>query len=704
MLMLLHQHKRPRVLVDSQASNLEANAFDPHVLIASIKAMQDSCPSHEILAEKLLQLASKNSKVAQLLDKRVVQALQPDLYWLMHLAGLLSFQQYLMTLTSISDGNDLLCTFLRNQLAQSVDEQDAFVFGSAVDIIKYLFNEISTKSECAVCCQNMIISISVPGSHSTKLTTHDILASTAMFRHLNTTSNLAAVAELQLHTLSQLYTRTMASPLPSPHTPAVSVLQHFYGSLQPGVLSSSLSHALHPTIASPNLLHTLGVDSMSPLPSPLCIHRNFLLRQSSVSTQSFFTLLLELVIWRGEGPCAIIPMLQEVVDMASEGAIVAMATENAELFLRSVALVDHFDHIISHTSTMKAGAHSTGLQCIMTPWLSSLLSLPPTSLNQPPQNLKFKPSAAASSSNPRLAVFAVYTLNDYMNQSSVSLPSLHRIGHALKPLHSGIRRGTAGGAVAVSAATRIGAGSLDLSEAVAVVWQLLQARVLEFDGKSKSAASSKTGTMADFLCATAASKPMTAATAQTGEHQVEDLVCRLVPEGHRLHISQFLKLLNIVSKLNVAEDGVNGYKQSISLLHSHCRAALHTAAADGGVEVYTTVSSLISASLVSFVTTSSASISDATSASTVYTRIDDVLLPIINEGSGTGLLGSLSSGLMESVVYGLLESDAPYGADKVGLVLKSLQENGRIEEQQIVLERLMGLTQTQKERIERLNR
>jgi hypothetical protein len=437
------------------------------------------------------------------------------------------------------------------------------------------------------------------------VTVHDVHCIKAVFSHLNSMTQMTAVASLQAKVISQLLTHVISSPVGEAaatassaqfNTTVAAALEELCACLQPSVMHDVLQQALRPSTAE-------GVA-----PSPLCMHRTFILRQSSVRTHSFFSALLELLLAPTRPPHNGLPSLQRLADMAREAAMAAMETQGVDMFLRAVALVDHIDHVISHTQP--SGGKIT------TAWLAALL--PPSSQQQSStgsvaQFVQLTPTN-------QQAVFAVYALSELIKQPLLSSQSLTRIAAAIKPLHTGLKSSL------VNTNASAPAVSTQVADAVREVWQFVMARNAELEaaaGKKSSPVQARH--TSDFLMAASGAVLRPVNQASATDDKIGSLVIRLVPHvGLQGHVVSSLRQLD--AALKIAD--VNAH---IAALHTNMRAALHTAAVQGE-QPYSVVLALLASGLASLLSRAAKSHA-AGELGDALVRIRLIFTPVVLEGS-----------------------------------------------------------------------
>lgn len=668
----LHPFKRQRILGESQA----VNWVTPSTLLESLLSLHSrlaDAPRAEV-AQSLVALVGKRP-AHELLSQEIVQGLPLEQFWLLHLAGVVNFVDYVHALC-VSAGRerrDSVLQGLRAHLQLDLTSSKAQEqLGIAIDVIRFLFNEMSSpQSAVAAHCERLVISTLVPKQVRT-VTVRDLRCIKAVFSHLNAMTQTAAVAGLQGKVLAHLLTLTISSPVgaaaaaagsKAATTTLVAVLEELCACLQPSVLFDQFEQALRP--------------SDGDVGSPLCLSRTFILRQSTVQTQSFFSALLELLLSPTRPPHRALPSLTRLADIAREAAKAAMETQGKDMFLRAVALVDHMDHVIIHTQPLASNKTAT----ITTAWLASLL--PPT----PQQQQQSAGSGAAQFAqlNPtsQQAVFAIYALSEFTNQPLLSSPSLIRIMAAVKPIQMSIRSSS------ITINANAPAISAHVADAVRTVWQIFESRRTEFEaasGKKSSPLQSKSSTNA-FLMAVAGGAQHSAKQAPTTDDKITDLVIRLVPSPLQAHVVSALKQLDACLKVVDA-------KAHVALLHTNIRAALHAAAVQGA-QPYSVVLALLASGLSCLLSRAAKAgegggAMEGEESKEVLTRIRLVFTPVVLEGS-EGPLGSLSSGLLQATLSGLMsDPDTSLGAENLAFLQRALDS---ADNNAILLQRLFALWQ-----------
>ena len=670
----LHPFKRQRILGDSQAVNGACSSSLLESMVSLNIHLADA-PRAEV-AESLVALVGK-MHAHELLSPELVQGLPLDTFWLLHLAGGVSFVDYIKVLC-VNAGRErrdsvlqgLRAHLLLDEASSKVQEQ----LGIAIDVIKFMFNEMSSPRSAIVAdCERLIISILVPKQVRT-VTVRDLRCIRAVFSHLNAMTQTAAVASLQGKVLARLLTLTISSPVGEAASAAGSIaaattvlaaLEELCLCLQPSVLFDQLEQALRPSDAD--------------VGSPLCLSRTFALRQSTVQTQSFFSALLELLLSPTRPPHRALPSLMRLADIAREAAKAAMETQGKDMFLRAVALVDHMDHVIIHTQPFTSNKTAT----ITTAWLASLLPPPPQ--QQQPAGSGAAQFVQLHPTNEQ-AVFAIYALSEFTNQPLLSSPSLTRIKAALRPLQMSLRSSTTVNANAPAISAQV-------ADAARTVGQIFQVRSEEFDaasGKKSSPPQAKSSTNA-FLMAAAGGAQRPAYQAPPTDEKITGLVIRLVPQSLQGYVASALKQLDACLKVVDA-------KAHVALLHTNIRAALHSAAVQGA-QPYSVVLALLASGLACLLSRAAKAGegegegeggAGGEESKEALARIRLVFTPVVLEGS-SGPLGSLSSGLLQATLSGLMsDPDTSLGAENLAFLQRALDS---AENNTILLQRFFALWQ-----------
>jgi len=754
--MLLYGLKRQRVVRNVDG----AKGLSGEELALVIDELRRSESSPEALLDLLCKAPSQ-----QLLEAGTVRRLQPDLYWLLHLVGHTSFLSYL---EAVRTEPAPVLSFLRARFLEPT-EQDSQQYGCAVDIVKFLFNEVCSRSASASTCQKLLLDVVVPPGHFNKaLQPEDLWRICIVFEHLNTMTQLRALADFQGLVLEALFSRTVALPpakAPSPSSP--SPLDQLFANLQPGVLRDSISTALRPRV----------VANAAPAPSPLSLSTTFQLRPASMQAQSFFGAVLELCCCcaRPEATLALtassLLTMQQLSELAREAAVAAIETGGREMLLRAVALVDHMDHIVSHAAPplLQKAAMSAVPLSITGPWLASLLpaasshagaaatgaamaaAIVPTTATEAARAAAVQALPPANNLPPRQAAWAVLALTVYVQHKGVTGATLRRVAAAIKPLlqspqhRQHTSHGSGGG-------DRAGGTGTEFTDAVSSAWQIICHRdkelsqvdpVLKAGSASVGPQSAQWsgrapvgGARGAFLQAAGASSSSSSSSSSSwlsrgvgaapprsgtdAVSEIEQLVLREVRhEELRVHPLLALKALEELLDWQPPSPAMAGIEvvildgthldeqegrwfapnKTVDGLHSNMRATLHSAALTS-LEAYVVAGSLLCTGLVRFVGRAcmlhvaalatpqlgyqgqgqghshSHSQGQSPSAAAVVSRVRQVLLPVVMEGSTRGPLGSLSSGLTENVLRVVLTEDQDNGvsgADVLALILAAMR-------------------------------